>query len=404
MQIPYADDISLLSEDVAGLQLLIELDEFCSMTGPEISLTKTKVMQFLPRPRRGPPPSLHSFTLGAVVLENVESHRYLGVDFKSSGNPAHYMPAARGKITAAYHVMRQKSCGLACGVNVRLQLSFFAACVTSMALYGGELWGCHPRTIVERRKTSQLHVKHLRQLLRLSPSVCTSSLLSELQEMPLQTKWIVSCLKFWNRVVSLPEGDLFRDVLFDSAYRDVGFAAGLRQACSMSCMLSPTGQLQPVDVSCILARVRVQEARSVGPVDVDPRWCPSAGASACKYQRWFERPADVQHGRLGGTIHCHAGTSTRAHELFRLGCHALPCIMGRRTQTPRHERLCQMCSAGLGDGKHVIFECFALENIRDSYRHLFRNRCTMASFMNQPAQRDVMYFVTDCLRYISDSV
>ena len=150
---------------------------------------------------------------------------------------------------------------------------------------------------------------------------------------------------------SLPEGDLFRDVLFDSAFRDVGFAAGLRQACSMSCMLSPTGQLQPVDVSCILARVRVQEARSVGPVDVDPRWCPSAGASAFKYQQWFERSADTRHGRLGGTIHCHAGTSTRAHELlrFRLGCHALPCIMGRRTQTPRHERLCQMCSAGLGD-------------------------------------------------------
>ena len=99
----------------------------------DISLPNTKVMQFLPRPRSRSrsAPSQHHFNLNTVTLENVDSYKYLGVIFKSTGNPAHYMPAARHKITASYHAMRLNYCGLACGTNARLQLSFFAATVTS---------------------------------------------------------------------------------------------------------------------------------------------------------------------------------------------------------------------------------------------------------------------------------
>ncbi len=64
--------------------------------------------------------------------------------FAYIGIPAHYMPAARHKITASYHAMRQNFCCLACGTNARLQLSFFAATVMSTALYGGEIWGLYP--------------------------------------------------------------------------------------------------------------------------------------------------------------------------------------------------------------------------------------------------------------------
>ncbi len=96
---------------------------------------------------------------------NVDSYKYLGVTFKSTGNPAYYMPSARHKITASYHAMRENYCILACGTNARLQLSFFAATVTSIALYGGEVWGVHPRARTERKKTARLHNKYLRQLL-----------------------------------------------------------------------------------------------------------------------------------------------------------------------------------------------------------------------------------------------
>ena len=44
-------------------------------------------------------------------------------------------------------------------------LSFFAATVTSTALYGREVWGVHPRTHTEQKNTARLHNKYLCQLL-----------------------------------------------------------------------------------------------------------------------------------------------------------------------------------------------------------------------------------------------
>ena len=47
----YADDIVLLADTPTALQQLDILCSFCKDTGMDIGLLKTKVMQFLPRPR-----------------------------------------------------------------------------------------------------------------------------------------------------------------------------------------------------------------------------------------------------------------------------------------------------------------------------------------------------------------
>jgi hypothetical protein len=44
-------------------------------------------------------------------------------------------------------------------------------------------------------------------------------------------------------------------------------------------------------------------------------------------------------------------------------------------------------------------ECIALSHLRSRFQHLFWHGCAMSSFMSQDAQRDVMYFVTDCLQF-----
>jgi hypothetical protein len=75
-----------------------------------------------------------------------------------------------------------------------------------------------------------------------------------------------------------------------------------------------------------------------------------------------------------------------------------PFVVGRRTGTPRHLRRCSLCRQGLGDERHLVFECIALVPIRLRFQHLFQRGCTMSSFMNQAAQSDVMYFVTVSLQ------
>jgi hypothetical protein len=119
------------------------------------------------------------------------------------GPPGTHLITWCDRIGGAHYVMRSKYCGLFCGANVRLQLSFFNAIVTSTALYAGELWGCHPRTRAERKRAAQKHCKYLRSFLRLSPSTCTSSLLQEPDQLSLHGQWFRSCIRFYNCTLCL---------------------------------------------------------------------------------------------------------------------------------------------------------------------------------------------------------
>jgi hypothetical protein len=114
-------------------------------------------------------------------------------------------------------------------------------------------------------------------------------------------------------------------------------------------------------------------------------------------QRWLRHGSTQEHV-LGSSPHAHARSSSRAHHLlrFRLGCHSLPCVVGRRTGIPRHLRRFALCRQGLKDERHLVFECISLIPIPLRFQHLYQRGCTLSSFMNQDAQRDVMYFVTDC--------
>jgi hypothetical protein len=99
----------------------------------------------------------------------------------------------------------------------------------------------------------------------------------------------------------------------------------------------------------------------------------------------------TQEHVLGGGLHAHACSFSRAHQLlrFRLGCHGLPYDVGRRTGNPRQLRRCALCRQGLRDEKQLVFECIALSPIRPRFRLLFQRGCSMSSLINQDAKRDV---------------
>jgi hypothetical protein len=88
-------------------------------------------------------------------------------------------------------------------------------------------------------------------------------------------------------------------------------------------------------------------------ISEDSHSCPSSGAASCTYQRWF-RHGPMQEHVLGGSLHGHARSSSRAHQLlrFRLDCHSLPCVVGRRTGIPRRIRHCALCRQGVGSEKN----------------------------------------------------
>ena len=82
---------------------------------------------------------------------------------------------------------------------------------------------------------------------------------------------------------------------------------------------------------------------------------------------------------------------------FRTECHGLPRDIGSRTGIARCDRICTLCSAGLGDELHMVFECEQLRDLRENHAGLFCGITTMKEFMWQRDRRGVAAFVDQCL-------
>ncbi len=87
---------------------------------------------------------------------------------------------------------------------------------------------------------------------------------------------------------------------------------------------------------------------------------------------------------------------------FRLGSHQLPIVLGRfagAQHVDRANRVSSHCgSVAVADEMHMIFECPALQAVRQQYALLFStNTSTMRSFFAQQDHMQVFKFVLDCL-------
>ena len=87
---------------------------------------------------------------------------------------------------------------------------------------------------------------------------------------------------------------------------------------------------------------------------------------------------------------------------FRMGSHSLPIVLGRRTGVPRAQRLCQRCNLhAVHDERHLVFECPAMQCVRDRYPALFGPaKSTMVLFMWQHDIVGVAHFIKDCFEVL----
>jgi len=129
---------------------------------------------------------------------------------------------------------------------------------------------------------------------------------------------------------------------------------------------------------------------------VCPRTCRTEGAAKCTSWRWFSRtPRQQVHLRIFRQRQ--SARRIGSCLLFRLCGSTLPVVMGRRDHTPRHRRHCQQCDAAVvGDERHMIFECPAVQHIRDQNPDLFWDGQSMREFVNQADQVAVTDFIVAC--------
>jgi len=410
-QLGYADDFVLLSPTAAGLQRLLDAAfAWCGMTGMLISAEKSKVMIF-----GGGGLAPPQYTCGGQVLERVSSFVYLGVEFDSEQGVRGTFPRLHTNMWGAFSLIQRQYGKLSCPPAVGLLLDLYNACVPPTASCGCEVWAFLPASGEAARMRSRLPTSHLHMLKLIAgvpTSVCTDLLFRELGVRSLEQLWWKRTVCFWNNIASLPPTSVHYQVAVQNCTFAV--AQGSRNwAFGVMSSLRRIGypftircdHLHLIDWSAVRTCLKRREDEAWTGLHISPRFCPSSRAQRCTYFRWFAKPS--HYPRQLSAVRLPLGARlVRSYLRFRLGCHYLPIVVGRRTGVPRSERLCPHCSLGdLGDERHLVFICPAVQHVRDKYAHLFTRRgLTMRQFLWQDDMISVVRFVAECLDILQSTV
>ena len=131
------------------------------------------------------------------------------------------------------------------------------------------------------------------------------------------------------------------------------------------------GDMVHIDVQVLSAHLRQRRDAIWETLDICPGTCPTRDSRMCTYKNWFARPA-IRNARSLLDLPLYMRCMHRFLR-FRMGCHKLPRDTGCLLGVPRQDTICMMCQQGvLGDEKHLVFKCPALQELRDRKKNLFQ--------------------------------
>ena len=180
---------------------------------------------------------------------------------------------------------------------------------------------------------------------------------------------------FWNNLTALPPDNIHRCMALDSCKSAIGprnrrknwagsmYRAIIDTAYQLAIRLD---DMDAIDITALRHFITQRRDAVWEGLDVCPRTCPSVGARLCTYAAWFARPPH-KHARSLLDLPLSSRCMQNLFSL-RMGVHRLPKDEGSWNRVPRQERICLLCNLGsLCDEKHVVFECCALQGLRNEY-------------------------------------
>ena len=393
-ELVYADDICLLASSPEQLQALIDaLAASCATLQMEISVPKTKVM--------------------VVSAVPVATLKYLGLHFHQSGSIAHLVMPIRSKAGGSWAAVQRRNSLLQCGSTISLHLHLLQAILVPVLQYGCQIWGMHSPQVAAandaRDALQRLNDYYPKIICRLVPFTPCKLYWTELGLLPLQVFWWRQTLQFWNSLASLPIGSLYHTNCLDNL-TDVFWQGACNMANSLTACWHSVGFEMPcvhdvvplLDVDGVVEALTARLQSTGSGTLYCPRAAPTQGVVSCTYEQWFKPYSPRRrYGQL-------PVSERRMQQFlqFRLGCHGLPIATGRLAgagHVGRANRVCLACkSGGVGDEKHMIFECTALAPLRQQHADLFTPRTdTMRSFFAQQNHLGVLNYVIDCLNLMN---
>lgn len=187
----FADDLVMFARTRARMQeALNALEEYCALNLLTVNAAKTKVVVF----REKRTLQVRPFRLGAQDIQVADEYTYLGITFSANGGFEAHEMALKRRVTSAAVPISELISKLP-GSDLKVISTLFSSKVSSIALYGAEIWA-----LWSLHRLEQLQEQFYKKLFYLHNTTPGYVLRQQFQLQHLSAVVCARALKWANRV------------------------------------------------------------------------------------------------------------------------------------------------------------------------------------------------------------
>ncbi len=352
----YADDTILLSESPVDLQsMLHSLKTYCDQWKLQVNTSKTKIVIFSRGLVRKPP----DFNFGEHRLEIVSDYVYLGITFNFNGRFTKAMNKQIAQAKRATYSIVAKARRMQLPLDIQLHL--FDTCILPILLYGSEVWG-----FSNLKDMEIFHNQFCKHILRIGTRSINNIAIGELGRFKIEKYVKQRMLNFWVKINHGESGRISKAIyikmreLYDSGEHKSSWIECIHSTLKdldLEYLWDATPEQLPINSMKVLFDQKLQtHYLDLWETDI-------SGSSACDNYAKFKTALKIEDYLL-------LLEPRQAIPLvkFRANNHKLPIVTGRYNNTPREERICNLCSLqSVGDEHHYLLCCEYFRVERERY-------------------------------------
>ena len=350
----FADDAALFAQNPRSLQLMLcDIETYCVEWGLKLNVNKTKCMIF----EQGRSTN-YDFYIYNTRIELVDSFKYLGVHLFKNNKWNRTQKRIASHAASSLHNLFITCKQLDLKTSQKLKL--FDCLISPILNYSAGVWGyCSSKEI------ENIHTKFCRKLLYVKKSTNLNTLYGELGRVPMFVQRKIILIKYWTKIITKHENSLLYKT-YEMLKRTVdnGCIDSGNWAYQIKLMLERIGlgnvwleqQSSPLVLQQIERRIYdIYYQTWYANINNTPKletYC------IFKHNFEFEEYLDYINDKK----------LRIALTKIRVSSHDLLIEVGRYTNIPRNQRICQNCTMNVVESEyHFLLVCNKYRDIRKQF-------------------------------------
>ena len=368
IQIPglmFADDIVVFAESEVQLNRALEVvNKWCCKWKMKINVGKSGVIHF--RDKRRIKRCKEVFRIGGEVIQMVAEYKYLGVIIDESLKGDRMMESVMENGRKALYGVNRLIRGLG-NVGWETFTKLYMSYVRSSMLYAAEIWGLLCRNEYKLEKVQR---SAIRSRLGVHSKFPLLGLELEAGWMPVRWEAKIRAIKYYIKASRNEKMRLLNRVMV-WANEGVGWMEG--EEGFLEC-IGWNGHGSPGEMFADLSLDQVNEMLEACVWrKLQEEWREGCSRSQ-KLRYWEVLVGDIAFAewKMGGAVRVQSKDQRKLIGELRCGCAKLEVETGRWREVAREDRICLLCKKEMGDERHFLTSCEALQDERCDLEQLMK--------------------------------